>query len=111
MRRIGWQWQSAFKVIDHEGTPMTWLETSTKALATKLRMAYQRRLEKSNTDKLGLEKPVYLDPARQLRRGKDLAKIEKGCLRSFLAKGIWANERLYQHGLTQDPNCPFLWQT
>ena len=36
---------------------------------------------------------------------KEIDKIDKGCLKTFLAKGIWAQQRLRQHGLADNEKC------
>ena len=119
LRRVGWQWPSAFTLINEDGVEVVLTKWTPKALQDMLRISLRRKLEERMAARLaakgwrgadgGLVQPrVSMGPVLKLCRARKhpLEPRNRGCLLAVAAGGLWTQSRLADAGYATSALCP-----
>ena len=120
LKRLGWCWVDAFRIMTDEGILLSFIEHSPKAIRDALRHAVRRGLERDllkhlckrgewvGLDGGPLKSRICVGSVLKTVRSRKhpLEPLQRGCLLSVAAGALWTRTRLRDAGYHVCPMCP-----
>ena len=104
-KRLGWRFESPFKLIDSESRVHILTTTSPSLLQTWMKQAWSTQLHVKAAAKLGLQGQLDTSVARGLVKEGVLPSSERSTLLAYLTQSIWTHSCLKKAGYPTEGNC------